>query len=272
MQENSNVKIIKIVSRLLILLLIAKSLSLLLWWYLPSEGVELNAEKSYAIPYQRVNFKNMITKTTKSTTVETTKVKTVSYSIQDLILKGLYGNSKNGFAIVSKKSSQKTTDIVKIGEVYSGYTLKDIKIDQVIFTKNNKEYVLKLKEGKKLPANTLQKVKKSAVNASASQHDVKKSDITYYSKNPSQIWKDIAIREVKVNGKINGFKVNRIKANSKMAELGLLKGDIILKANNVELKSYKDAMKLYQNIDKIDAIELLIKRNNQEKEIVYEIH
>ncbi|MDQ7068989.1 MAG: PDZ domain-containing protein [Sulfurimonas sp.] len=69
-----------------------------------------------------------------------------------------------------------------------------------------------------------------------------------------------------------GFKVNRIKANSKMATLGLQKGDVITKANNIELKSFKDALDLYKKIDKIETISLVILRNNQEREIIYDIH
>jgi type II secretory pathway component PulC len=66
--------------------------------------------------------------------------------------------------------------------------------------------------------------------------------------------------------------VTKIKQGSKFSELGLKVGDIILKANGLELKSYKDAIKIYQNIDKLDTIVLLVKRGKQEKEIIYEIN
>ena len=68
-----------------------------------------------------------------------------------------------------------------------------------------------------------------------------------------------------------GFKVTRVTRGSKIAGLGLLKGDIIIKANNVELKTLKSVTDMYMNIDKIDTMQIVVLRNNQEKELVYEI-
>jgi len=276
MYKASNTKLLSIAMKLLILILITKVISLALWWYLPSDGVELNAKKSYQVKYQRVDFKNMIkrakSESSGSVTAEQTQQQTPAYSINSLVLKGLYGSKFNGFAIVAQKSSASNTTIVAVGESYGGYKLKEIELNDVIFTKAGKEYILKLQENSKTNfSNAVKRVKKSLVNDEG-EYRVSKSDIHYYSKNPNQIWKDIAIAPVKKNGKITGFKVNRIKANSKMAMLGLEKGDIIIEANNIKLSSFKDAINLYKNINKIDTIALIVLRNNQEKEIIYEIH
>jgi general secretion pathway protein C len=140
-----------------------------------------------------------------------------------------------------------------------------------IFTRADKEYILKL-ESKQNSSKYVSKVQTRNANALEDEYSVSKNDIRYYSQHPTQIWRDIAISEIKKNGKIAGFRVNRIRPNSKMATIGLEVGDVIVKANNVELKSYRDAIKLYNEIDTIDVLELTVIRNNQEKEIVYEIH
>jgi len=57
-----------------------------------------------------------------------------------------------------------------------------------------------------------------------------------------------------------------------MAALGLQRGDIILKANGVALTSYNAAFKFYKNINKLETLSLLIKRGNEEKELIYEIN
>jgi type II secretion system protein C len=103
------------------------------------------------------------------------------------------------------------------------------------------------------------------------EKEVTRSDINSYASNPSKIWKDISIVPLKSAGKIIGFKVTRIKKSSKMATLGLQKGDVIIEANNIKLSSFKDAIKLYENIDKLNTISLIVLRNNEEKEIIYEI-
>ncbi len=275
MQKISSNKLISNVTTLFTLLLLAKLISLVVWWFLPSEGISLNAKKSYQATYQRVDFKNMLARAQvkkSTTTAQAQTNNTSAYSINSLILKGLYGNQTHGFAIVAKKSAVKKTTIVSIGEVYAGYKLKEILLDKVIFTKSGKEYVLKLASSSKSDLSKSVTRVKQQNSADMNEHSVSKQDINFYSKDPSRIWKDIAIDPVKKNGKIEGFRVRRIKPNSKMAELGLKKGDIIIKANNIRLSSFRDAIKLYKNIDKINTIELVVLRNNQEKEIIYEIH
>jgi len=270
MQNLSNLKLLRTITLLLTLLLLAKAISIVVWWYLPAEGIELNIEKSYRAQYQRVDFKNMLIKSKVIQAQTTKQVSTIAYSINSLVLKGLYGSSFNGFAIVAKKSAPKITSIISVGEVYAGYKLKKIELFQVIFTKSAKDYILVLenKTGRKI-ANTS---RVEHITAESTQRSVSKVDIKNYSNNPSKIWKDIAIAPFKKGGGIVGFKVNRIKPGSKMADLGLKKGDLIIRANNIELTSFKEVLNLYKKIDKIETLSLVVLRNNQEKEIIYDIH
>lgn len=273
MQKLSNTKLLPVITTLLILLLVAKLIALVVWWFLPTDGTELNAKKSYQAKYQRVDFKNMLIRAKVDKPTAQTQAKTTAYSINSLVLKGLYGSKFHGFAIVAKKSALTETTIVGVGESYAGYKLKEIALTQVIFTKAGKEYVLALqKDAKSKYDHAVQRVKQSTNESGVKETKVSRQDIRHYSKNPTQIWKEVAIAPFMKNGKIDGFIVNRIKAGSKIAELGLQKGDVIIEANNVRLSSFNDAMKLYKNIDNIDTIALVVRRNNQEKELIYEIH
>lgn len=268
MKKLSSSYILRVATLLLILLAVAKAISLAVWWFLPSDGVELHVKDNYKPKYQRVDFKNMLNAGISTQNYSNTQQDSSSagISITNMVLKGLYGKGSNGFAIVALKSSPKNTSIVSVGEVFSGYTLKTILNNGVIFTKSSKEYVLNMVHSK---------ITKESVMSSADdseQKDVARADIDFYSKNPKAIWKDISIVEVKKAGKIEGFKVTKVNKNSKIAKLGIQKGDIIIKANNIELKSYKDALNLYGKINDLDTIQIVLLRNNQEKEIVYEIN
>jgi type II secretion system protein C len=258
-------QILPVVTKLLITLLVAKLLSLFIWWYLPSEGVELNTKGSYQAKYHRVDFKNMLVETSKEHNVAYTKGSSF-FSIESLVLKGLYGNTNKGFAIVAQKSKPLKTTIVGLGESYEGYRLKEIDNSSVLFSKGSKEYILKLENSK------LQTLHKGSNDGEISEALVSRKDIRRYSKNPSKIWKDISISAFKKAGKIVGFRVNHIKVGSKMDTLGLKRGDLIIRANNIELKSPADAIELYKNIGKLNTISLVVLRNNQEKEIIYEIY
>jgi len=266
-----------VVIKLLLLVLVAKIIGVVLYFILPDKGVDIIQKKRYLPEYQRVDFKGLLQEDAKrknSAKKDDIKSNGSGISITNMILKGFYGNSKKGFAIVALKSAPKKTSIVAIGEKFNGYTLKEIFPTKVYFQKGSKEYVLELEKLKLGKKNYIKKVKKERTSTIVSEepHGVSREDIASYAKNPKQIWKDISIVPLKKHNKIDGFKVTKIKKGSKMAELGLQRGDIIIKANNIRLKSYKDALDLYSKIDTIDTMQIVVLRNNEEVELVYEIN
>ena len=271
MQKLSNSTLLKILSRLLILLVIAKLISLVVLYLLPGEGVELSVQESYQPKYQRVDFKNMLSSPQRSQSAKREVVQS-GVSMTNMILKGLYGTKNSGFIIVALKSRPKDTNIVEVGEVYEGYTLTQIEKSSAIFIKNSTKYTLHL-DSSKIDAK-IGKVKKKtqSYDEPISQKVVSKNDIEHYAKNPKDIWREISIIEVKEGNKIKGFKITRIAPNSKMATLGLRKNDLIIKANNVVLKSYRDALNIYAKIKDIDVVQIVVIRDGVEKEIVYEIN
>lgn len=270
----SNSKLLSIFTLLLVLILIAKSISLIGMWSLPSDGVSLNVKPNFQPKYQRVDFKNMLSIRQQKTQQQEILSASTGISITNMVLKGLYGTKDKGFIIVALKVSPKKTTILSIGEVFSGYTLKSISRNSATFVKGGTNFTLML-ESAKQTASIVSKSNQASTQSDdepISQQVVTRTDIAYYAKNPKQIWKEISIREVKEGKKIKGFKIVRIDPSSKFATMGLKKGDLIIKANNVELKSYRDALNIYTKIDKIDVIQIVIIRNGIEKEIVYEIN
>jgi type II secretion system protein C len=269
MTKFSNSWLLGAITKLLILLVVAKSVSLALWQFLPSEGVNLQAQSDYKPQYQKVDFKNMISgAATASSATEVASVAN-SESVTNMLLIGLYGAGSHGFAIVALKSSPKATTVISVGEIFSGYELKTILSDSVVFTKQNKDYVLRMNvDGAKNNGESFVN-KVESEDGQAVETNVSREDIRSYAQNPNEIWKDISIVELKNN---QGFEITNVRKGSKMETLGLQKGDIMIRANNSELKSYKDAIELYKNIDTLRTINLVVLRNNQEKEFTYEIN
>ena len=272
MKRLSNSALLSVFTKIFILLLAAKVISLAFWWYLPHDSVELTLQENYQPQYQRVDFKNMIQgSNTQQTRGSGQAIFSGTASISNMILKGLFGNKEKGFVIIAMRSEPKKTKIVSVGEVFKGYTLKSITLTGSIFEKNGKEYVLYLKKSDQKMNQYIQGVK-GADTPSDTPIDVTRTDISHYIKNPKEIWNEISIVEVRDGKKIKGFKVTKIKKMSKMASLGLQVNDIIIKANNVRFVSYADVLNIYKHIDKLDALQLVVMRNNQEVELVYEIN
>ncbi|MDX1294951.1 MAG: PDZ domain-containing protein [Sulfurimonadaceae bacterium] len=272
MKPVSKEVIMQLLTRSLILIIVAKAISLAMLWFLPGEGVNHTAAVSAQPAYQRYTFNVMLEQS--SAKAAASKVSTVSTgshaTVRDLVLKGLYGKGESGFVIVALKSNPKKTEVVGIGESFHGYTLVSIQPQSALFDYRGTRYTVTIEASKPLPANALTKV--AAPEESGAPKQVARYQINNYTSNLDQVWHDIGIQEVRKENKITGFKVTRIRAGTPFAELGLRKGDIIIKANNKTLDSYAAAMEIYKQIDNIKAVELIVLRNNQEKEIIYEIY
>ena len=274
----SNTKLLSITTKMLILVLIAKSVSLGLMWILPNDGISLELNPNYQPKYQRVDFRYMLEESLKKEQKQKVIVNSSGgISITNMLLKGLYGTENSGFVILALKSSPKNTTILSIGEVYSGYTLKSIKSQSATFLKNGTTFVLQLETTKQSSPAVNIPVRPALLTSEyiepLTQQVVTRKDIQYYAKNPKKIWKEISIYEVKSKDSksIKGFKITRIDPKSRFATMGLKKGDLIIKANNIKLTSYRDALNLYTKIDKIDTIQIIVIRNGIEKEIIYDI-
>ncbi len=253
---------------LLILLLAAKAIGVALFWFLPLEGKDYQKRYSFAPDFIHIDLPRAfgLSKTSTASSPESPKL-----AVSSLILKGLYGNNKKGFALIAKRGETQKVKIIALGESFEGYTLSSIRRDGVILTKEGKEFLLPLEKVK----NDKMQVTYNEGSVSANDetmHTVQNSDVEYFSRHPREIWKNISIQEKRKNGKIEGFEVKWIRPNSKFAALGLKKGDLIIKANNKRLRSYKDAFDIYKKVGKLDEISIVVLRNNQEKELVYEIN
>ena len=271
MKNLSSNTFLKSIITLSFLVLLAKLISVVLLWFLPAQTFELQENSAKVVPYKNLNFRNMLTPARKSTQAVQKKRQEVE-SINNMILHGLYGNSDYGYAIVAMKSNPKKTEIISVGEKYRGYRLKNIALDYVVFEKNHKEYILKFKKVKSSVQNSMHRVVSSEPEEEQPNIAVSRNEIKFYESHPSQIWRDISIADMKKNGKIVGFKVTKIRKYSKISALGLKKGDIIIKANGIRLDSYNKAFKIYKDINKLESLSLVVKRGNEEKELIYEIH
>ncbi len=272
--------IIKRLIPFLLITLIAYGISTILYLYLPktqnlaTKSADYNFEyKKYQV-YNSLKEKEVVQK--KQPQIEAKKEYQL---ISNILLKAIYSTSSNGGWIIIAEKSSSQTHILSIGDNFKEYKLKSIFTTYVIFTKGNKEYKLSLNdETDKTQFTTSQITIEDEVKNRSEQiekidngYNIKRNLIDDYIKTPAKIWKDIAIKEIIKDGKIDGFRVNRIAKDSVFLELGLLNGDIIKSVNNIKLNSYADAFKIYKQIDKIENLKFTILRDQQELELEYEI-
>jgi general secretion pathway protein C len=74
-----------------------------------------------------------------------------------------------------------------------------------------------------------------------------------------------------VDGKTDGFLIQRINPRSLLAKLGLQRGDVVIDVNNIKLDSPEKALLIFQQLREARQITLAVERNGQPMNFSYEI-
>ncbi|MDR2152468.1 MAG: hypothetical protein LBO72_06580 [Helicobacteraceae bacterium] len=185
-------------------------------------------------------------------------------------LKAIYAeNAENGFAVIDDGAK---LVFVGVGEMLRGYTLSAIESKKAIFIKDGANYELSLDEQtREARVVASPRGASAAIDTQQQKRVVERDELARYRQNPRLIWDNIGIAPINENGKFKEFRVSFVARDSVFSELGLQAGDVLKSANGIELDGFAAALRLYAEIDKIDSFRMTIIRNNQTKELTYEI-
>lgn len=251
---------------------VLKGAYLVLLYFLPATGVTKSILPTRLDEYIVLDAKDLFdirkSSAAQSRLKEQEKPQATTYPLTALKIKAIFHSPSLSFVTLE---DGKEVVFLDIGQTFKGYTLYKIYPKKAIFTRDGKQYELTLADDTdKKAAQATQKKEKQA-EAVQTLKNVPRDEIRTYQKDMSKIWSNIGLKEHKSGGKTDGFIVTFVKNGSVFDQLGLQKGDILTEANGVKIASYKDALKLYKKIDTIKVFKLTILRNNEEKELEYEI-
>lgn len=254
--------------------LIAYILASAIYVYLPKSGVEYIQDETKTLEYRKYDgFYNQVTK--KEVKKAQKKTAKKQETLDKYILKAIYSTTKNGGWITIENKRGNKSYILSQYDELDGYILTKLYKNYVIFEKSAKEYKLEIKsKNKNLKYQVERKLDNNQSESVIVENDtvtVKREYLNSYVNDIEKVWKNIAINEIRKNGKIDGFKVGFVNKNSVFGKLGLKKGDIIKSINNNVLSSYADAFKVYNNINTTKYLNIEILRNNEMMELNYEI-
>ena len=269
------------VAMVLAFVVCGKFMSLGLLYFLPQHGVDAKTNPQLSLVFRPYKLSDAFGVDVEKSQPKPTQneQKPEAQPISNFKLHGIYGDKTKGFIIISESKAPNVTELVAIGGVYKGYTFVRIEDKSAILSNNNKEFSITFDDNtlqNRVATSTQTPKPKATAKKSTPQplesRTVRREDVTKVTKDFDAIWKNIAIKEVVKNGKIEGFKVLSINNQSVFGTLGLMTGDVILAVNNRPLESYADAFDIYNNIDDYESIKLDILRQNTPKELEYEIY
>jgi len=245
---------------------------------LPNHGEEYTKDTKAKALYWRVKLSNPAA-TISIPDVKPTVAPIVA-SMKGIKLLALY-NASDALVVTVEKANK--TTVLSKGDEIDGFKLSSATLNYAVFTKNGKDFKLNISQikttGKKLSAIT--PVKKHIVTKRNNNKNgiieedgkrlINRNLLTSYTKDVDKIWKDIGIGENKIDGKLNGFKINFVKKGSDFEKLGLKRGDILTAINAEELNSYGAAMTFFKDIEDIENLTLTVQRNGRSEDLEYEI-
>ena len=263
-------------------LLIAKAFWVAIEFKLPKSGINKSNAKEVKPLYYRYS---LASKKDKPKVVapkvihKAPKVAPKPLEIKNFTLSGVYVSKDMKLASVVYKNKK---EVLAIGDKLAGFKLKDVGLDYAVFTKDGKDYKIDLYKNRKnqnvsksspnQPTPIKQKDKKEdKVYKDGDVNVIPKSLFNHYRTNISEIQKNVGMLPYYKGKKLQGFRVNYIRANSEFAKLGLKIGDIITAINGEEITSFEVPMRYFKNSDSLSALTLTIKRGNETKEIEYEV-
>ena len=273
--------IFKHILSLLIVLLLVK----LIWFavevvWLPTKGIT-HISKSAGKPlFYRVRLSSNEAVKHIPTTPRPTV--TQDNGPKNIKLLAIYNALSNTVVTVQHKGK---TKVLQRGDKIEGYMLRNATNQFANFSKNGKIYKILLNT-KKLGSSmsrpglgshsiSPQSKKKSSYKGivdAGTHKKVSRDLIKKYTRNMSEVNKDISISEVQTQDGIEGFRITSIRSDSPFEQLGLARGDVIKSINGQAINSYEAAFQIYQNMDNIDNLSLVVTRGNEEKELEYEIN
>ncbi len=256
----------------IIVILFAYLISAIIFIFLPKIGIDFKENSSQSISYKKYDGFYSKIKVTNSKKIKKTMVEKEISLLSRYKLKAVYSTTSNsGWAIIQDTSSK--TVILEKDQEFKGYTLTKLFKKYIIFEKDLNEYKLELPKNKDINYKIEKKTSRGNENIIVKNDtiQVKRNFLNAYVKDINKVWKDINIKDLRRNGKIEGFKIQKVSKNSVFEKLGLRKNDIIKSVNGSKIRSYSDAFKIYNAINNIDYLRLEVLRNNEIMELDYEI-
>jgi len=257
----------------LFIVLLAYIISTIIFIYFPKNGVEYIEKSNSYLQYRK--YDGFYSKVRNITVNKIQKKNIKKQKLRNYDLKAIYSTVSNSGWITIENKMNKESYILAKGENIDGYVLIKLFKNHVIMEKDKKEYRLDINQDEENISynisNTNNQINQNIV-VDGSNIKIKRNYLNSYTKNIDKVWNNIAIKEIRKDKKIEGFKINKIVKGSVFEKIGLKKNDIIKSVNNNILSSYSDAFRVYNNINNTKYLNIEILRNNEILELNYEIN
>ena len=202
------------------------------------------------------------------------RLENLPISSLNLVLTGVIASASGGYALISVNGQAQ--EPFSVGQAVTGNAvLQAVYPDRVVIQRNGALESLMLEGAEKSP--TEQWVPPAAASRppAASANIVRETGTNRYTVEREQLaaqmrTPDFLRQATMIPSKSGGFLMQQIQAGSLYEKLGLRAGDVIKVVNGLPVNSAEDAVRLYQQMSSIDAVQMEITRDGKSEHLYYQ--
>ena len=202
------------------------------------------------------------------------RLENLPISSLNLVLTGVIASASGGYALISVNGQAQ--EPFSVGQAVTGNAvLQAVYPDRVVIQRNGALESLMLEGAEKSP--TEQWVPPAAASRppAVSANAVRETGVNRYMVEREQLaaqmrTPDFLRQATMIPSKGGGFQVQQIQAGSLYEKLGLRAGDVIKVVNGQPVNSAEDAVRLYQQMSSIDAVQMEITRDGKSEHLYYQ--
>lgn len=193
--------------------------------------------------------------------------------VTNLILLGTITGPRSIARALIKNKSEKKPQVFKLYSDVYGYKLHKIKNFEVHLKTGEKISILNMYGEKedKSPSSSFKRPSLSG-KAKGKKGTISRAELNQKMKGSmDQLLKGIRVGPYRVNGKIQGFKLFKVRPSNFLYELGARSGDVVKRINGQPINSTEQLYKMWQSFPTESQAIIHIKRGNDIIELNYSI-
>ncbi len=202
------------------------------------------------------------------------RLENLPISSLNLVLTGVIASASGGYALISVNGQAQ--EPFGVGQTVTGNAvLQAVYPDRVVIQRNGALESLMLEGAEKSPTEQWVPPAVTSRPPAASENIVRETGANHYMVEREQLaaqmrTPDFLRQATMIPSKSGGFQVQQIQAGSLYEKLGLRAGDIIKAVNGQPVNSAEDAIRLYQQIPNIGAVQMEITRGGKPENLYYQ--
>lgn len=173
----------------------------------------------------------------------------VAEDLKDLKLLGTVSGSSSISRALIRKKREKESEIFKLWSDVYGYQLVRIDYTKIYLKKSNDVHILDMFEMKKIEGIKGKKSSRSSGVGKKINKNISRSELQQkVLNNIDNAMKGLRAGPYRVNGKIEGYKLFRVRPSNILYKLGARSGDIVKRVNGHPIDSIDKLYKMWQNL------------------------